>query len=122
MGRYYEKTTITISEDTSSQPKQIRFADESEDTDILSLTKVRDLVDTYPVGSNALSLGQITTGKFVWIKPSADVTLVIEGQNLKCKAGKASKLWTEFTTLAIDVPNTTANTSKPPLVSLVIGG
>lgn len=122
MGRYQEKTQIIISEDVSNQPKQIRFSDESEDVDVTSLTKFRDLVDNYPVGSNALSLGQITQGKFIWIRPAADVTLVVDSQNIKLKAGKASKLWTEFTTLAIDVPNTTQNTSTPPLVSLVIGG
>jgi hypothetical protein len=41
---------------------------------------------------------------------------------LALKAGKASRLWTDFTALNIVVPNTTANTTTPPQVSIVIGG
>lgn len=124
MSRIYEKTQILISDDVSNEPKQVRFNEISEETDISSLKKTRVIDDTFPVGTNSIALGGITAGKFIWLKASADVGLVINAAPtpITLTANKAHKLWASFTQLDLEVPNTTQNTSNPPMVSLVIGG
>jgi hypothetical protein len=102
--RYYEKTKILLSEDTLSEPKLTRFGEEFEDVDLVALKEVVLRQETFPVGTHAISLGNIATAKLLIVKPDeSDITITVNGSAtpIKCLAGKRSKIWSEITSLDI---------------------
>ena len=102
--RFYEKTQIVLSEDTLSEPKQIRFSENFEDVDITLLKESITRHETFPIGVHAISLGNIALGKFLCLKPDFDVEASINGGALqKFRANKVSKLWVELTSLSLTV-------------------
>lgn len=121
--RYSEQTQITISEDLSTAPVNIRFADSTSDVDVANIAHLKDCTDSFPIGTTPVSMGQITLGKFLWIKSSVSVGIALSGgAPFSLIANKASKLWVSFTSLAITVPNTTQNQVTPAQVTISIGG
>ena len=115
--RYYEKSQILLSEDTLSTPKQVRFSEEFEDVDLSLLKESVTRSEAFPVGTHAIGLGNIALGKFLCIKPAADLDVSINGAAVqKFRGGKISKLWIEFTTLSITV------STDPQTVVLVVAG
>lgn len=103
--RFYEKTKITISEDTTNEPKLIRLSEDIETTDVLLLKENVLRQETFPVGAHSIPLGNIALGKFLYIKPKADLEFALNGSATlyKVRGGKASKLWVEFTSLNITI-------------------
>jgi hypothetical protein len=122
--RYAEQTQIIISEDNSSAPQNVRFSDAITDVDTTSLAHLHDASDAYPVGTTSVPMGQITLAKYLWIKPAASIQIILSGSTtpLTLIAGKATKIWGNYTSLQIVVPTGTTNTLTPPQVSIVIGG
>lgn len=114
--RFYEKTQVKISEDSSTDPKRIKFAEDLEDTDVTSLPEIVVRYESFPVGTSAINLGNIATPKLLIVKPTNDVDVEIDGTAYTFKGGKLSKLWIEFSSLSL-VVTTTAN-----VVSLVVAG
>lgn len=114
--RFYEKVSLKISEDLSTDPKRIKFAEDLEDIDADNLEEIVSRYESFPVGVHAIPLGNITTPKLLIIKPTADLSVTIDGTAYTFKGGKLSKLWVEFSTLSLTV-TTAAN-----VVSLVVAG
>jgi hypothetical protein len=103
--RFYEKTKITISEDTTNEPKLIRLSEDIETTDVTLLKESISRQETFPVGTHAISLGNIALGKFLYLKPKQDMEFSINGSTpvLKARGGKATKMWVEITSLSITI-------------------
>jgi len=114
--RIYEKTLITISTDELSNPKEIKFQTDSTSEDLLSCNEVKSADDIFPVATTAVSMGNITNGKFIYAKPTLDCTLVLSGENVALRAGKASKIWANFTSVSI------IEAVAPNAIELVIAG
>jgi hypothetical protein len=96
--RIYEKLKLTVSEDTLTEPKLIRFSEELEETDVTTLTEAVLRQETFPVGVNAISLGNIAEGKFLAVKPDADCVVTIDGAALTLKGEKLSLMWVKIAT------------------------
>ena len=97
-----EKAKLTISEDAVTEPKSIRFQEDFEDIDTTLLKEIVVRQETFPIGTHAISLGNISTGKFLYIKPKKDLQVSINGgANQTFRGGKASKLWMTVTSLSI---------------------
>ena len=112
-----------ISEDLSNIPQNLRFSDSISDIDVVSISHLHDGSDGFPIGTTSLSMGQIPTGKYLWIKPASTISIIISNGNpIQLAAGKATKLWANFTSIQIVVPNTTQNQVTPVQVTAIIGG
>lgn len=114
--RISEKVTILLSEDATNDPKQIRFKSESEIIDIASLKNSKTIQETLPVGVQTISLANITQGRYVYVKPKNACVISIDGQTLALRAGKASTIWADFTSLTITI------SSEPNDIVLVVAG
>lgn len=106
--RLYNKTSLIISEDSSTDPKMIRFSEAFEDTDVTLLPEVTVRQETFPVATHVISLGNIAQGRFLFIKPKAQIVASIGGQTLTLRANKVFTAWVEFTSLSIIVSGTPA--------------
>ena len=102
--RLLEKTLITLSEDALSEPKQIRLSEDSESIELSLAKECLVRTEVFPVGSHVINLGNITSPKWLFIKPSADISVSLNGNpNLIFRGGKISKLWVTLTTVQISV-------------------
>lgn len=113
---------MTISEDTASEPKQIRFSEESEVVDVTNLSECITRQEVFPVGTHAISLGNIALAKLLSIRPKAStvsgsVTMSINGSSaLSLRPGKITRMWTDYTSLSITVAG------NPVEVLVVVAG
>lgn len=116
--KFLETSTITISQDSVQSPTQIRFSDTISDTDTASILKSVTIQTEFPAGTHAIDLGQITTGKLLLIKPTANMTMNLDAADTDytLKAGKMSKLWADFTSLSITV------SGAAQTISIFVGG
>ncbi len=114
--RIQDKSTFLISEDNVSDPQNILFKEVLDVVDTTSVTEVRNASETFPVGVNVISLGNIAAGKLIYVKPTAACVMTIGGETISLRAGKVSKIWADFTTLTITV-STASNK-----IALVIAG
>ena len=97
-----EKTKLTISDDTLSDPKFIRLSEDYEDVDYSLLKELVVRQETFPIGTHAITLGNIALCKFLYIKPKKDLQISINGGSLiKLRALKTTKMWVEVTSLSI---------------------
>ena len=96
-----------LSEDTTNDPKLMRFSEEFEDVDVALLKESVSRVENFPVGSIAISLGNIAQGKFLYIKPKSDISITLDaGSPIVIRGGKATKMWAAFTALSLTIPGT----------------
>lgn len=101
----------------ATDPKEIRHSDSFEDVDLTSVEESISRSETFPVGVHTIELNQISIGQFLWINPTNDLQVNINGLgNFTIKGGKRTKLWASITSLAITV------TTDPNYVSLVVAG
>jgi hypothetical protein len=115
--RIYEKLKLTLSEDTLTEPKLIRFSEELEETDVDSLTEAVLRQETFPIGVHAISLGNIAEGKFLAVKPDADCVVTIDGAAITLKAAKLSLMWVKIATSL----SLTVSGAEQEIVILVAG-
>lgn len=115
--RFYEKAKILLSEDTLTEPKLIRFGEDFEDVDLVSIKEVTSRQETFPVGTHAISLGNISLARLLIIKPDEDLEITINGSStpLKVLGGKRTKIWGEITSLSINV------TTQQEVLALLAG-
>lgn len=100
--RIIENTKIKISDDTLNEPKFIRLSEEYEDIDVTLLKELLTRQENFPAGTHTITLGNITTGKFLYIKPKKDLQVSINGGTaFKIRALKTTKMWVEVTSLSI---------------------
>ena len=115
--RIYEKISLKISEDASSDPKNIRFAEEVEDTNVELLPKLVERSDTFPVGSHSINMGTIAQGRYVFINPAASIGVAFNGgAPITLRAAKAFRAWVDFTSIDITV------SGSPSVVVLLAAG
>jgi hypothetical protein len=114
--RIQDKSIILLSEDLSTDPKQIRFKSDSEDIDISSLVQSKTVQEVLPVGIHNISLGNISQGKFLYVKPRNACVVSLDGQNISLIANKTSKFWANFTQVTLEV------SGEPNSIVLVIAG
>jgi hypothetical protein len=115
--RILESVKIVISEDEVSDPQEIRYKTKYETNDDTSITEVVSNELSFPVGTTPVSLGLISAGKFVSVKPEADLTLEIDGEPVNLRANKRSFIWADFTAIQIINGGVAA-----VIASVVIGG
>jgi len=102
--RIQDKVDLVISRDVVNEPNQIRLKEVFTDTDIINLKEVALRQETFPVGTHVISLGNITQGKFLYLKPTQDVGVEINGlAAITFRAGKATRMWANVTSLSIVV-------------------
>ena len=100
--RYYRKREIILSEDTLTEPKEIRFQQEDDEIDLETLIDGGGNTKTYPTGTHSIDLSEITLGKWLYIKADKEITISIDaGPALTLIAGKPSEMWLEFASLSI---------------------
>lgn len=115
--RYQENTKILLSEDSTNQPKNIRFQQEIEDIDALSAKDSITRQEKFPIGTHSVSMGNITLGQLLIIKPTKELSVKINGAAtpLILKGGKLSKMWMQITSLEI-------STAEEQDILIVIAG
>lgn len=115
--RYYEKSQITLSEDSTNPPKQIRLSESFDDVDVELLKDVIIRQETFPVGSHSISLGNIAEGRYFLIKPKAQIQCSINGAPAyTLRANKVTKGWLIFNAITITV------STQPVEVLIVLAG
>lgn len=115
--RIFEKTTFTLSSDDVSDPQNILMKSVKETADTTSCTKSVTLSSLFAISTtHTIDLGDITAAKFLYIKPTLDVTAIIGGESILFRGGKESVIWADFTTLQLTV-GLVANR-----ISLAVGG
>jgi len=110
--RYQRNSSLTVSEDDSNIPKQLRFSE--IDQEVLDTTILKE------AGGNSIDLPESTTdweipmgaigsGKWFYLFSSVEITLKIDdGPARTLAAGKPNECWMEYTSLKIST--TTAAT------------
>jgi hypothetical protein len=114
--RIQEKLLVLLSEDLSSDPKQIRFKSETDSIDVSTLIKSRTIQEILPIGVNTISLGNITQGRYLYVRPKNACVITIDGQSLTLRAAKVTTIWADFTLLTMTI------SSEPNDIVLVIAG
>lgn len=114
--RLLEKSTLVVSEDTSSDPKNIRFSEVVDMTDDTLLPESLVRQETYPVGTHVISLGNIAEARYLFIKPSANITIEVNGSPISLRANKTFRGWITFTSLSLIVAG------QPAQIVLFVGG
>jgi hypothetical protein len=113
--RLYDKDQI--SEDTLSEPKQVRFSEAFEDIELTLIKESITRTEKFPVGTNSISMGNVAQGKFLYIKPAANVSVSMDGGPLMVfRANKATRMWVDFTSLDITVA------TDPAFVTILLAG
>jgi len=106
--RYYRYATVTLSEDDSSDPKQIRFSDINRTTKSTT-TIVDSSSGTHSLAAGdtfLLPMGQITLGKYLYLLSDAEFEISINGADaLTMAPDVVNELWAEFTTLSVTAPS-----------------
>jgi len=106
--RYYKNSETTLSEDDSSQPKEIRF------TDCFTATETALLVDggaetkSYPIGAHSVDMAQVTEGRWLYIKADKELLFSLSGgPAITLIENKATEMWVKFTSLDITLTDVT---------------
>ena len=121
--RYYKSYTLRISEDEVTNPRLNRFEQEDQviedpitgGTASINILKVRR--ETCGAGSFVLSMENLTTARYMYIKADQIVTIDFNGDGLPktLVAGMESEFWMEFTAATI---TTTVSTE----ITIAYGG
>lgn len=118
--RFYRKATITLSEDDSTAPKEIRFNDVDRETiNKLSILEGGSNTHVLEAGDSfTLPMGQISLGKYFYLYSTGAFTLSINGGSaLSMAASVVSEMWADFTTLTVTNP-----TESSIRITWAIGG
>ena len=113
-----DNVATTVSNDAGTNPQSILFKEAFSSVDTTSLSQAEEIKMSFPVGVNVVNMGLIATGKYLYIKPTANVTVIFDGgaETHVFLAGKASRLWMNYTGMSLTVSGS-AN-----LIELLIAG
>lgn len=113
--RYYKSYTLRISEDEVTNPKLNRFEQEDQviedpavgGTALINILKVRR--ETFDTGSFVLSMENLTTARYMYIKADQPVTIDFNNDSLPktLVANMESEFWMEFTAVTIETTTST---------------
>jgi len=109
---------FTLSRDTGSSPQDILSKKYEVSTDATLLTESVTFDQPFPVATTALSMGTIAQGRFIYVKPTSDISIIFNGgaEPIVFRAGKVSKMWINFTAASVVV------SGAPVQVNIVIAG
>ena len=100
--RYYKKAQIVLSEDTSSEPKEIRFSAERTLSELVQLKDVGGSTKTYSIGTHAIDLGQVAEGRWIYIESDKAITISINaGPAIELLPNLPSEMWVKYTSLSL---------------------
>lgn len=101
--RYFRNLQIKLSEDTLTEPKQVRFSEDiSNEVDLVNLVDGGGDTKTYPIGTHDIDLSNISEGRWFFIKSSQEITISIDaGPSMTLIPNKASEMWMKFTSLSL---------------------
>jgi len=101
--KYFKTSEIILSEDTASVPKQIRFKECEEVVDLNLLKEGGGDTKSYPIGTAVIDMGQIAEGRWLYVKASEDIDLIIDGSAtpLKLIKDKPVDMWHKFTSVSV---------------------
>lgn len=104
---------FTLSRDTGSSPQDILSKKYEASTDSTNLVESVTFDQPFPVATTVLSMGTIAQGRFMYIKPAADVSILFNGgvEPIVFRGGKASKMWINFTSASIVVTGAAVQTN-----------
>lgn len=113
-----DRVEFTLSRDNGSNPQDIIAKKTEDTTDTALITEMREFHEPFPVGTTVIPMGAIGQGRWVYIKPTADVAMLTNGgtEQLTFRGGKASRFWMNFTSMSLVVSGA-AN-----VIHLVIAG
>jgi len=106
--RYYKKSEVVLSEDNSSQPKEIRFQDCIEITDTTSLVDGGGNVKSYPTGTYAVDMSEVSEGRWLYLKGDQVFTFSLSGgPAIEAIPSKPIEMWVKYTSLSITTTQST---------------
>lgn len=109
--RYYNKKTITISDDEVLNPKEIAFEEKdvtidkrsgTDSTPILSILKCRN--ETFPIGTFVLDVSNLTTAQYFFIEADNPITIDFNSETTPktLLANIPSEFWMVYTAISIE--------------------
>lgn len=100
-----DKIDHRLSVDTGSSPQDLLLKKYEELTDTTLLLEAVQVDQPFPVATTVVSMGTIAQGKWIYVKPTADCSLIFNGglEQRQFRAGKASRLWMNFTAVSVVV-------------------
>lgn len=108
--RYYKTYTLRISEDEVTNPKLIRFEEKEQEIEDKTVGETTALIqdlkvrrEKFPSGDYSISLENLTTARYLYIKADIAITIDFNGDSLPktLVAGMPSEFWMVFTQLDI---------------------
>ena len=107
--RFYKKNEVILSEDTTNDPKDIRFQKTDDITDITSVIDGGGATKTYDTGTHSVAFGAISTVKWFYIYADKAIKIKLDsGPDIQLIAEKPAEMWAEVA--AIDLVVDTADT------------
>lgn len=101
--RYWKSSETILSEDTANQPKDIRFSKDEEIVDLVTLKDGGGETKTYQAGTHVIDMGQISEGRWAYIKSDKEIDAVIDGSAtpLTLIPNKPTELWAKFSSISL---------------------
>ncbi len=115
--RWFLKSQVILSEDTSSDPKCQKFSAEDNITDLTSLINEVSNTQTYAgPAAHVIDLGLTTEVRWLYLKADKDVTVELNGgPAITLLANRPTQMWAKLTSLTI-------NTTEATRIALAIAG
>lgn len=109
--KFYRQASITISEDDSTSPKDLRFKVDGEETTDKTFVDALSTTVTIPISTVDFSLPmpQVTTGKYYYLRGTLDFGLKLNAMtdDLVMAKNKVHEQWCDFTSIKISNPSAT---------------
>lgn len=109
---------LTLSNDNGTNPQSVVKKENTSNTDTALLTELVEFKQPFPVATTALAMGTIAQGRWIYVKPTSDVSLLFNGgaEPIQFRGGKVSRMWINFTAVSVVV------SGAPNVVEIVIAG
>jgi hypothetical protein len=106
--KYFLKSETILSEDTATQPKDIRFQKCDEITELVTLVDGGGDSKTYPIGAHSIDMGNVAEGRWLYLISDQEITFSLSGgAALTTIPDKPIAMWVKFTSL--DLTTTVAS-------------
>jgi hypothetical protein len=105
--RYYRKALIILSKDETAYPKQIRFQDDREATDMGTSALIKEggsntVVFPISIEDQPIPMGQVQAGKYFYLLSDKDFSISINGgEPITVFANRVCEMWCAFTSLTV---------------------
>jgi len=101
--RYFTKSLVILSEDSTDPPKCQKFSSEDDITDLVTLVNEVSSTQTYPVGAHAVDFQEIAEVRWLYLKADKEVTIELNGgPAITTIVDKPTQMWVKLTSLTIN--------------------